>query len=103
MPLCSYFTFYGFSIFYALISSLNSVGVSIYQEQLFKVNSIPFFIGDQGMAMFMFYLFSENMLDLRAVLIKIRCDIEVFKKIKSNIFMSSEFKELEEAVNFWIG
>ena len=28
------------AIFYALISSMNSVGVSIYQEQLFKVKTI---------------------------------------------------------------
>ena len=44
------------AIFYALVSSLNSVGVSIYQEQLFKVNS--FFNGDQGMAMFVFFEWS---------------------------------------------
>ena len=44
------------AIFYALVSSLNSVGVSIYQEQLFKVSS--FFNGDQGMAMFVFFEWS---------------------------------------------
>ena len=36
------------AIFYALISSMNSVGVSIYQEQLFKV----IFTKDQGILMF---------------------------------------------------
>ena len=38
------------AIFYALISSMNSVGVSIYQEQLFKVNTI--FTKDQGILLF---------------------------------------------------
>ena len=48
---------------------------------------------------FMFYLFSENLLDFKAVMMKIRYDFGLYKKIQGILFMSSEFEDLEELVN----
>ena len=47
---------------------------------------------------FMFYLFSENLLDFKAVMLKISSDIVFYKKIQGVLFMSSEFKDLGELV-----
>ena len=48
---------------------------------------------------FMFYLFSENLLDFKAVMLKISSNIGFYKKFQGILFMSSEFKDLEELVD----
>ena len=47
----------------------------------------------------MFYLFSENLLDFKAVMLKISSDIGFYKKFQGTLFMSIEFKDLEELVD----
>ena len=48
---------------------------------------------------FMYLQFMENLLDGREILLKIRYDIDEYKRVDASIYKSREFRDLEEVVD----
>ena len=52
---------------------------------------------------FMFYCYSENLVDFKSIMLRISSDIEVYKRLKVKLYLSQEFRELEGLLNTIIG
>ncbi len=52
---------------------------------------------------FMFYCYSETLVDFKSIMLRISSDIEVYKRLKVKLYLSQEFQELEGLLNTIIG